>query len=659
MILTMHRCIRILGAPPKSVIVKVRRRAAVATSNEQRWSSTSSSYDHRSKLHVGFASSLFDSPPLTSNDGESSTDAPIIETMLTAIRSGVSNFDCPAPPSPMNAGVTSCWRANRESEVRIITALEHALEKSTNDGTNRCQLGVSLTSRLGYRSALISSSIDRRSKMADNDRNEAEGTFDGDSRAGTTTTEHVALVHNLSEDYVLHSLQTSPLVQKYRDNDNISSRDKTIQLVSLAHNPETQIAAFLSSKPTATIESARAHMKRRLTSAFVGYEIAVDRGWIDTYGVDSNGLGLPDSHDMHINWRDVLECAAEAYLEASVRCGDDRKYGRGRSSCVVIRLPGNLLETRGLMVAEEIRAFLSAVADDSDKGPLSDELQRVRDALPGSVDVIMTRPLSAYPHGGTGWGSDSEGGSLHNVDASNPIRLVDYLVDPIVEVVSTGNQPTQIWTNEHYSKYGVRPVAYQSILNTALSHFDADEILEVSHDRELTAEERETLDGCKLLRDMIHDLDASLDSTRSFDAYEAHLINFAVPLIHGTFEELDEESARILQLFFRAHGMAARLAVARWTRDMVLAGWKTKKDGDKSKKDPEKETAISHLWKTLGFDNFDGGYDLPDDITLQEFALKQLLKDDAVRGVVIGCSNHEHVSEAIRAADMIKAVLLK
>jgi hypothetical protein len=305
------------------------------------------------------------------------------------------------------------------------------------------------------------------------------------------------------------------------------------------------------------------------------------------------------------------------------------------------------------MVAEDIRSFLSAVSDDSDKGPLSDELQRIRDALPGTVDVIMTRPLSAYPHGGTGWGSSSERGSSHDVDASHPIRLVDYLVDSIVDVESTGNQLTQIWTNEHYKKYGIRPTAYQTILNTALSHFDADEILEVSHDRELTVEEQETLDGCKLLRNMIHDLDASLDSTRSFDAYEAHLINVAVPLIHGTFEELDEESAGILQQFFRAHGMAARLAVARWTRDMVIAGWKTKKDG---KKDPEKERAISNLWKSLGFDNFDGGYDLPDDVTLQEFALKQLLKDEAVDGVVIGCSNHLHVSEAIRAADMSKAV---
>ena len=69
---------------------------------------------------------------------------------------------------------------------------------------------------------------------------------------------------------------------------------------------------------------------------------------------------------MHINWQDVLECSAEAYLEASMRCGDDisaifDRDGRGRSSCMVIRLPGNLLETRGLMVAKEIRSFLSAV----------------------------------------------------------------------------------------------------------------------------------------------------------------------------------------------------------------------------------------------------------------------------------------------------------
>ena len=66
---------------------------------------------------------------------------------------------------------------------------------------------------------------------------------------------------------------------------------------------------------------------------------------------------------------------------------------------------------------------------------------------------------------------------------------------------------------------------------------------------------------------MIHDLDASLDTMKSFAAYEEYLVNVAVPLIYGSFEELDEESAGMLQLFFRVHGMAVRMVVARWTRD--------------------------------------------------------------------------------------------
>ena len=171
-------------------------------------------------------------------------------------------------------------------------------------------------------------------------------------------------------------------------------------------------------------------------------------------------------------------------------------------------------------------------------------------------------------------------------------------------------------------------------------------------------EERETLDGCKLLRDMLHDMDASLEWTRSFDAYEDHLMNVAVPLIYGTFEELDEESAGILQLFFKAHGMAVRMAVARWTRDLLLAGWKrippATEDGDGGctwEKDTEKERMISRVWKSLGFGNSDGGYAMPDDVTLQEFALKQLFKSEVVSGVVVGCSSPEHVLEAIRAAD--------
>mmetsp|Transcript_38919 Transcript_38919/g.93629 ORF Transcript_38919/g.93629 Transcript_38919/m.93629 type:complete len:223 (-) Transcript_38919:58-726(-) len=214
----------------------------------------------------------------------------------------------------------------------------------------------------------------------------------------------------------------------------------------------------------------------------------------------------------------------------------------------------------------------------------------------------------------------------------------------------------------HYHQYGRRPAAYQPILNAALSHFDADAILEASRERDLTVEERETLDGCKLLRDMIHDLDATLDTMKSFAAYEEYLINVAVPLMYGSFEELDEESAGMLQLFFRVHGMAVRMAVARWTRDVMLAGWKRVDsistddaevvDDISRTKDTKQEKAIAEVWESFGFGDFAGGYDVPEDVTLQDFALKHLLKGDAVGGVVVGCSRPEHVLEALRTADL-------
>ena len=521
----------------------------------------------------------------------------------------------------------------------------------------------------------------------------------------------VVLVHNMSQEYVLHSLRTSPLVQQYKlnnestkdndDDDDDGTPQKKVNLISLAHNPETQIAAYLlsnhgqtSSDIPALLEQAHDYMKQSLTSTFVGYEIAVKEGLIDGYGVDSNGLSLPNTHDMNFGWRDILECAADAYLEVH---GHDVHVETGSvSSLKVIRLPGNILETRGLLVADDIRTFFgkgedgqhtpsdeglpSFTSDQSDKTVQQKQrLRKLRKLLPKSLDVHVTRPLTAYPYGGTGWGPNSSPGLAENsgtpplflrgqpgttessgdgknVDATHPIRILDYKIE-----AGSGQDASLIWSNHHYNQLGGRPASYQPILNAALSHFDGDAILEASRERELTVEERETLDGCKLLRDMIHDLDASLDTIQSFAAYEEYLVNTAVPLIYGTFEELDEESTQYLQLFFRVHGMAVRLAVGRWTRDLLLAGWKradsnpnlTDVDGEDGnrKRDTDVDEQIAKIWESFGFGEFSGGYDFPEDVTMQEFALKQLLEDDAVKGLVVGCSQPEHVLEAVRAAD--------
>ncbi|KAL3801093.1 hypothetical protein HJC23_002386 [Cyclotella cryptica] len=677
----------------------------------------------RHKLHIGFTS-LSTTLPFSSPDQTPATTPldPRASIMLTALRGGVSALDCPAPPLLLDGsgsiGGESCWTANRQSEIGMASALEQAwmalMEEDDGEAVRALRWlgeedgggdGVTITCRLGYRAAVV---LSQDVEASGEDAREGEGMFEGDARVGVldggsavegTAAEEeegewvkppVALVHNLGKEYVMHALRTSPLVQRYKleGSSDVAADKPKIRIVSLAHNPETQISAYLVSQRNlesssdnnidslTSLQRARRHMKQCMTSAFIGYELAVKEGLIDAYGVDSNGLSLPKHHDMYFGWRDVLECAADAYLEVNGKDCD------GRSSLRVIRLPGNLLETRGLDVARDICSFFGGCdASSQEEGlPSADDpndpnvqqkrkLRQLRRILPESIDVHVTRPLTAFPYGGIGWEPTSSPGLTESsgapplflerrdadgkkIDSTHPIRILDYRV----ESGSVGEVPHLDWTNHHYNLHGPRPSSYHGVLNAALSHFDADSILEASKERELTVEERETLDGCKLLRDMIHDLDASLDTMKSFAAYEEYLINVAVPLLYGSFEELDEESAGILQNFFAVHGMAVRMVVARWTREMILGGWKRVTSEEEGKAhvhiwDKEKEQEMAKNWESLGLGEFSGGYKVPEDETLQEFSLKHLLKDKAVRGIVVGCSRPDHVLEALRAAD--------
>ena len=693
------------------------RRVSFSTTSSLQSEDIKKYHEHslqREKLHIGFASLSntlpFDAPPNNGRVGDKELD-PRATIMLTALRGGVSSFDCPAPPliekniqSSCKDGML-CWSANRQSEINIGNAFDQAWEAllEEDDGEARNVTAghgsaATITCRLGYRAAIVLSESDAKDAKDDttvNDSLEREGKFHGDARinllyAGKAADEDgenaqpaVSLVHNLSQEYVLHSLRTSPLVEKFKVNTN--NEDRNVSFISLVHNPETQISHYLMNNyhqesKTELLKNARIYMKEALKSAFVGYEIAVAEGLIDGYGVDSNGLSLEPDHDMHLLWTDILECSIDAYLEVH-----GSENSSGRTSLKTIRLPGNVLETRGLDVANDISSFFVGGDVNLSKGGLQSDhhiqqrqkLRKMRDILPSLVNVFVTRPLTAYPHGGTGWDQSSPGLNESNsgvsappgflngdsgsstesngkkIDAKHPVRILDYQVEsgPL-------GQPGELgWTNFHCKEHGPRPSAYQPILNAVLSHFDADAILEASIERELTVEERETLEGCKLIRDMVHDLDASLDTMKSFAAYEEYLVNVAVPLIYGSFEELDEESAGMLQLFFRVHGMAVRMVVSRWTRDMLVGGWTNVECVDDGcttttrELDSDKDEKMAKIRQILGFSELKEGYNIPDEMTLQEFALNNMFNESAVRGIVVGCSRPDHVLEALRAAD--------
>ena len=421
--------------------------------------------------------------------------------MINCLRSGVRKLDCPAPPMIeinkqtllANADSKTCWTANRKSEEQLAISLKEvesvlSKEDGSLDGENGA---MTISTRLGYRSAVVLAHANK--SQANTDCNEREGLFEGDARVGMLYAGEigdgnadekppVVLVHNLSKEYVLHSLRTSPLVQQRGD----KTSGTNTRLIPLAHNPETQISAHLLSHHNQSngdllLKEAHDYMKARLTSAFVGFEIAVREGLIDGYGVDSNGLSLPNTHDMHLSWRDVLECSLDALLEVN-----DEKGGDGRSSLKVIRLPCNLLEPRGLEVANEINSMhgthsttseggLPSAADgqDDSNDQQRQRLRTMRNHLPERIEVQVTRPLTAYPFGGTGVDVNSpdlqssgggpspqpfrssQPGKIDGqaIDASHPIRLLDYKI----EAATAGQEPTLLWSNEYFEHYGVRP----------------------------------------------------------------------------------------------------------------------------------------------------------------------------------------------------------
>jgi len=471
-------------------------------------------------------------------------------------------------------------------------------QNNANNNNNNNTQKSELTGRFGYRTAT------------------GDESMNGDiMQEPSENGNHV--YHNLSTEYVSQVLEQSSLVRLYQGKEEQDMQQvaelnntkkvmddirKNMNLIYMAHNPEAQGSEMYAKD--APIDDIREFVKEQMIQAFIGLEYGVSEGQISSYGVCSNGLGLPSSHPLHLDWEDIFEAANQAALTVH---GNNMKSsigaGTGVANLSMVQLPINLLETHGLKVANRMKNYLASIK----KGEQN---------LPQSINVYAMRPLTAYPDRGTGTG--------------HPFKLVDYMIP----TKSLEDNTEKEWT--HLIQGSSLPY-YTAILNETMAHFDATHILEIKEEeeRELTMEERETLDGCKLLQSMIHDLDtnSSTGQIRSFAAYEEDLYTKIVPLIHDTFEELDDESADLLQKFFQAHGNAVRHSIAKTTRQLLREG------GDGV-----------------------GNYDIDDDVSLQEYALQYLWEQECSDGpakgplidkVVVGCPQAEHVIEAVKIADKV------
>ena len=384
-------------------------------------------------------------------------------------------------------------------DIAMVGAIQSALERNPDFLASP----LTVTARLGYRNidASGSEAVNPANKPMPGDVVLAQAPEEGKKNKSVAYDTPSNVVHNLSADYILNAIESSPLLEL--------QEMENLRLVFLLHNPEVQIVDLLKEDPTAASETRQEFIRGRwdpamkvlqeYSASFNSSETAKATKSI-SFGVCSNGLGIPkaDNHPMHLDAESAIQAANE-YDQLST-----------------VQLPANLLETTGWDMARKIKAETSAF----------------------SVDVVAMRPLTCYPDLGAGSGY--------------PFRLVDYAL-PTLEDDSVGSIPQSggvgpgkglRYTND---MTGI-PNIYQSTLQAAMSHFDAEELIELKQERELSMEERETLDGCKLMQSMIHDLDNQLADIRSFAAHEDELYGRIIPLIHDTFELMDDTTSDVLQV---------------------------------------------------------------------------------------------------------------
>jgi len=383
------------------------------------------------------------------------------------------HYACVIQTALVNNVTTFEASAIGEGERALYNAFQIAQKRVTSDNHKGVDVPATATmlARFGYRTV-----------NADSPPDEAPPAFPNDVSVASQQGEGGA--HSMSQEYVHYCLANSPLVELKQK--RVCNSD--INLIYMAHNPETQGGALYESISSMSIpppEEIRAVIRERLQQSFIALEEACSNNTISSYGVCSNGLSLPEKHPLHLNWKDVIEAACDAATAV---------HGEPTAPRLsALQLPANLLETNGIQVAQKIQQFLRSIS------PKQEDSSTPSQILPRNVEILISRPLTCYPDQGVGTGY--------------PFKLVNYQINTNLD---PEGPPRLEWTHHIQGA----PPQYPPALNAAMGHFDAEAILEEQKVRPLTVEERETLQGCRLLQSMLHDLDASFPTMRSFQAYE-------------------------------------------------------------------------------------------------------------------------------------------
>ena len=458
-------------------------------------------------------------------------------------------------------------------------------------------------------------------------------------RSVTTDLTH----HDDDDDDDDETFRLAPLLQLKRD------FPRAIRLIIMLHNPETQYARYylgrgnnISHPPTDDYHRTVADfLETTLYESFVTLQAICDNDdqnsssnnndkagppLLDGYGVVSNGLSLPGTHPMHVPFASIGRAA--------------QRVSNTRAHFYAIQLPANALETNGIQVAQQIQQWKHddilqcQNSNNKNKNGPNGETSPTTTSHLAHLNVLAMRPLKCYSDGGTGsnttrlrtrpYRSDDPDDvlpSLMRQAAQFPFMLVDYPVTPNVD---REQHVTTTSTNDMTQP----PVSYNVAYQRAVQLFDGHEILERQAERKyaaqqanrenktpvnqalvdpspgdgsvvgddyLTEEERDTLHGCRMLEEMIHNCHAVLQQARCIQIHEMLLSQYVLPILSGQFVSLDEQTSQILEAYFSAYGPTLQYYVARNTRQLLVRGDNHVDDTTKGPDDNDQVVASSPL----------------------------------------------------------------
>ena len=110
------------------------------------------------------------------------------------------------------------------------------------------------------------------------------------------------------------------------------------------------------------------------------------------------------------------------------------------------------------------------------------------------------------------------------------------------------------------------PPTYMKVCEEILDHFSPPPRQDVTKP---TEEEIELETGCQIIVNLIQEMNTNLIHFTSFTNYESELERRIIPLIYSTFEALDEDSANLLQSYFKAYGEMVRYYAQFSTREAI------------------------------------------------------------------------------------------